>query len=83
MAYQYYLFDFDGTLVHKNRSFFEALKKALQSNNYNIDDADIQEALEKALAYEGKTNGRDRIIEMGLSNEQVAQRLIKIYQSLV
>ena len=44
---------------------------------------DIAEALEKALAYEGKTNGRERIIEMGLSNEQVAQRLFAIYQSLV
>jgi glycosyltransferase involved in cell wall biosynthesis len=44
---------------------------------------DIAEALEKALAYEGKTNGRDRIIEMGLSNEQVAQRLIAIYESVL
>ena len=44
---------------------------------------DIAEALEKALAYEGKTNGRERILEMGLSNEQVAKRLIAIYQSLV
>lgn len=44
---------------------------------------DIAEALQKALAYEGKTNGRERIQEMGLSNEQVAEQLIAIYQSLV
>ena len=44
---------------------------------------DIAEALEKALAYEGKTNGRDRILEMGLSNEQVAKRLIAIYESVL
>ena len=44
---------------------------------------DIAEALQKALAFQGKTNGRQRIIEMGLSNEQVAKRLIDIYQSLV
>ena len=44
---------------------------------------DIAEALQKALAFQGKTNGRQRIIEMGLSNEQVAKRLIAIYQSLV
>ncbi len=44
---------------------------------------DIAEALQRALAYEGKTNGRERIQEMGLSNEQVAERLIAIYQSLV
>ena len=44
---------------------------------------DIADALQKAIAFEGKTNGRDRIIEMGLSNEQVAKRLMAIYQSLV
>ena len=44
---------------------------------------DIAQALQKAFAFEGKTKGRDRILEMGLSNEQVAERLIAIYQSLV
>ena len=44
---------------------------------------DIAEALQQAITFEGRTNGRDRILEMGLSNEQVAQRLIAIYQSLV
>lgn len=44
---------------------------------------DIAEALQQAIAFEGKTNGRDRILDMGLSNEQVAKRLIAIYQSLV
>ena len=44
---------------------------------------DIAEALQQAIAFEGKTNGRKRILEMGLSNEQVAERLIAIYQSLV
>ena len=44
---------------------------------------DIAEALQQAIAFEGKTNGRERILKMGLSNEQVAKRLIAIYQSLV
>ena len=44
---------------------------------------DIAEALQRAIAFEGKTNGRERILEMGLSNEQVAKRLMAIYQSLV
>ena len=44
---------------------------------------DIAEALLKAIAHEGKTNGRERIQEMGLSNDQVAERLMAIYQSLV
>lgn len=47
------------------------------------DPKDIAEALQKALAFQDKTTGRQRIIEMGLSNEQVAKRLIAIYQSLV
>ena len=44
---------------------------------------DIAEVLQQALAFSGKTNGRERIIEMGLSNEQVAERLMAIYKQLV
>ena len=44
---------------------------------------DIAEALLTAIAFEGKTNGRAKVLEMGLSNEQVAKRLMAIYQSLV
>ena len=45
--------------------------------------AAIAEALQQALAFSGKTNGRQRIIEMGLSNEQVAERLMEIYERLL
>ena len=44
---------------------------------------DIAEAILQAIAYEGRTNGRDRIIEMGLSNEQVAEQLIEIYKQVI
>ena len=44
---------------------------------------EIAKALQEALRFTGRTSGRDRILEMGLSNEQVAKRLIAIYQSLV
>ena len=44
---------------------------------------DIAEALQLALAFEGKTNGREKIIEMGLSNEQVAEQLLRIYEQLL
>ena len=44
---------------------------------------DIANALQLAMAFEGKTNGRQRIIEMGLDNEQVAKRLVEIYKQLV
>ena len=43
----------------------------------------IAEAILQAIAYEGRTNGRDRIIEMGLSNEQVAEQLIEIYKQVI
>ena len=45
--------------------------------------AAIAEALQQALAFPGKTNGRSHIIEMGLSNTQVAERLMAIYKQLV
>lgn len=50
---------------------------------YVVDSREPQvlaDALEKALEYEGRTNGRERIIAMGLTNEQVAKRIIKTYE---
>ena len=44
---------------------------------------DIANALQLAMAFEGKTNGRQRIIEMGLDNEQVAKRLVEIYNQVL
>ena len=46
------------------------------------DPKDIAQALLQATTFEGKTNGREKIIEMGLSNEQVAKRLVEIYESV-
>ncbi len=39
--------------------------------------------LKEALAFEGRTNGRQRILELELSNEQVAKRIIDIYNSII
>lgn len=47
------------------------------------DPAEIAAALQKAIEFEGRTNGRERIIEMGLCNTQIAGRLMEIYKSLV
>ena len=44
---------------------------------------DIAQAILQTIAYEGKTNGRERIIEMDLSNEQVAEQLLRIYEQLL
>ena len=43
---------------------------------------DISHALLLAIAYEGKTNGREKIIEMGLANEQIAEHLVEIYKGV-
>ena len=44
---------------------------------------EMTELLQDALRFTDRTTGRGRILEMGLSNEQVAKRLIAIYQSIV
>ena len=44
---------------------------------------EIAEALKKALVFKGRTNGRDKIIEFGLTNEQVAKRIMDIYNSII
>lgn len=43
----------------------------------------LEEALKKAIAFEGKTNGREYILREGLSNPQVAERIIKIYNKIL
>lgn len=47
------------------------------------DPKEIAEALEKAIAFEGKTKGRERIIADGLTNELVAKRIIEIYENVI
>lgn len=44
---------------------------------------DIAEALNKAIAFEGKTNGREHVLAAGLTNEQVAARLVAIYREIL
>lgn len=38
--------------------------------------------LKKALAFEGRTEGRKRIVELGYTNELVAKRIIEIYNRI-
>lgn len=47
------------------------------------DPKDMANALSKAIEFEGRTNGREKIIEMGLTNSQVAERLMAIYQDIL
>ena len=43
----------------------------------------IADVIKKAIAFEKRTKGHDRIIEAKLTNEQVAKRIIKIYESIL
>lgn len=47
------------------------------------DPHEIAEALKKTLLLKGRTAGRNRIIKMGLTNEQVAKRIIEIYEKVI
>ena len=44
---------------------------------------DIANALQKAVEFNGRTNGREKIISMGLSNEDVAEKLVTIYKEVL
>ena len=44
---------------------------------------DIADKIRMALSFKGKTKGRQRIIDLGLSNELVAKRLIEIYKEVL
>ena len=44
---------------------------------------EMMELLKEALAFEGRTNGRKRIEELQLTNEQVAKRIIDIYKEIL
>lgn len=44
---------------------------------------DIADALRKAIAYKDRTAGREKILKLGLTNEQVVDKLIKIYEFIL
>ena len=44
---------------------------------------DISEALEKALAFEGKTKGREKLIADGFDNKTIAQQVIEVYRKVL
>jgi teichuronic acid biosynthesis glycosyltransferase TuaC len=52
----------------------------------SFESEDVAGKLKKALTFskeKGRTNGRNRIIELGLDSESVAKRLIGIYKSVL
>lgn len=44
---------------------------------------EMMELINDGLKFEGRTKGRERILALGLSNEQVAKRIVKIYEQIL
>lgn len=49
----------------------------------SFDPKDVAEKVKQALAYNDRTKGRERIIELGLTNDLVAKKLVKIYEDVL
>jgi glycosyltransferase involved in cell wall biosynthesis len=49
----------------------------------SFDPKDVAEKVEKALAFNSRTKGRERIIELGLTNDLVAKKLVEIYTQIL
>lgn len=50
-------------------------------STYDVND--VAANIRQALFFKGKTNGPQSIIEKGLSNEIVAKRILKVYQTVI
>lgn len=44
---------------------------------------ELAKALKNAIAFDGRTKGREKILESGLTNEQVAKKIVKIYDQIL
>ena len=44
---------------------------------------EMAQLLRLSLAFKGRTKGRERIVELGYTNELVAQKIIKIYEDII
>ena len=49
----------------------------------SFDPNDVAEKVEQALNFNGRTKGRERIIELGLTNDLVAKKLVEIYEEVL
>lgn len=44
---------------------------------------ELAELIKQALAFNGRTKGRDRIVELGYTNDLVAKKIIEIYGNII
>ena len=49
----------------------------------SFDPKNVAEKVEQALSFNGRTKGRERIIELGLTNDLVAKKLVEIYEDVL
>ena len=49
----------------------------------SFDPENVATTIQEALDFKGRTKGRERIMELGLDNLQVAKKLMKIYNSVL
>ena len=62
-----------------------ANKRGSQADWLGDEDSakELSELLEKALAFDGRTKGREQIVKIGYTNELIAKRIIQIYENLI
>lgn len=75
---KYLLGDLPGHYVLPNKKGNGAWWKG---DEHSVEE--MAELLKEALAFEGRTKGRERIVELGYTNELVAKRIIDIYYSII
>ena len=56
-------------------------KERWDADEKSVDE--LVELMQEALQFNDRTNGRDRITELRLSNEQVAEQMIEIYKQVL
>ena len=62
------------------RERIEGVEGCYVANTYEVEE--FAELLGKALAFGGKTKGRERLLADGIADWQIAERLIKIYEGV-
>lgn len=75
---KYMLGDIPGHYILENKQGTQADWKG---DEHTIEE--FTELLEKALAFKGRTQGRERIREVGYVNDQIAWKIVKIYEGIL
>ena len=51
--------------------------------SHSFDTSEITSLLKKSLSFNNRTNGREKLISLGLTVENIAFRIIEVYSSIV